>query len=207
MKTKKITFLSILGITSILPVVAMTTISCGENTTNSSKEDIENPSKPDVTEPSKPTSPDASNPSKPGVTEPDKPVEGYDKTLNPTISNILVNSLNNKFEVVIEGTNLPLDISLYSFKKSVTDIEMLAQSIKEGSTTTKVTLVVTDAAFQNKNLSLTIKFGENNQYDYNYPSVISFKYFDATESQFNNYVSEFNSIMNKALAHAEIASD
>lgn len=229
MKTKKITFLSILGITSILPVVAMTTISCGENTTNSSKEDIENPSKPttpdvsnpskpDVTEPSKPTTPDASNPSKPttpdvsnpskpGVTEPDKPVEGYDKTLNPTISNILVNSLNNKFEVVIEGTNLPLDISLYSFKKSVTDIEMLAQSIKEGSTTTKVTLVVTNAAFQNKNLSLTIKFGENNQYDYNYPSVISFKYFDATENQFNNYVSEFNSTMNKALAHAEIASD
>lgn len=229
MKTKKIALLSIMSITSILPVVAMTTISCSDNTANSSEEDIvipEKPSIPDVSNPENPT-PGETNPSNPDITDPtpgesnpsvpeipnpenptpDTPSQDYDKTLNPTVSNIVVNSLNNKFEVVIEGTNLPLDVALYSFKKSVTDVDMFAQSIKEGSTTTRVTLIVTNATFQNKNLNLTIKFGDQNQYDYNYPTVVSFKYFEATESQFNAYVEEFNATMNKALAYAGTAND
>ncbi len=172
----------------------MTSISCNKNIANSSNEEVVNPEKP-------------SNPITPS---PDTPIvddNNYDKTSNPIISNVVVNSLNNKFEVIIEGANLPLDISFYSFKKSVIDNDMLAQEVKEGSTRTKVTLIVTDASFQNKTLSLTVKFGDYNQYDYIYSNPIDFNYFEATENQFNAYVTEFNAIMNKALEYAKTAND
>lgn len=212
MKTNKITLLSIMSITAVLPVVAMTTLSCNQNTANSSTDNIapiepilpggDETTKPNP-EPEKPSKPE--EPSKPVDPTPDKPIID-NQTLNPTVSKVEVVELNDKFEVVITGTNLSQNVADYLFRLNALDSGLVAQSMKEGSSSEQVTLIVSNADFQNKDLFLSVMFGDAGQYSFEFKNVIKFGYFSASVEQFKNYINDFNIMLQKAVEYSQNAN-
>ncbi len=172
MKTNKIVMLTAMSIITVLPVIAISAVSCGKNVTNSSTENNPtiNPTTPE--EPIIPNIPTTS--------------------IDPIVQSIEVLKYFDRFEVIITGTNLSCDVDQYIFQcvTSTNQNEIKAKEIKNDSNESRVTFVLTDPAFQNNYFNLFFK--PNNQDKMIYLKSINFPYFEVDEEQFNNFLNTFS---------------